>query len=123
MRQHPVLFISLLLCTVLSFDGVLCAQHLLWDIGKFDQSSGEFNDQIEVSKPEINPVYSVGQSVPSKDWPGRQPGSLNKLFGGRPHPYTILFNLSQLPRAACRLTVSVLLYNNEIKITVPNLAR
>jgi len=114
MKQHPVLVISVLLYTVLSFDSVLCAQHPLWDIGKFDQSSGEFNDQIEVSKPEINPVYVIGQGVPSKDWPGRQPGSLNKLFGGRPHPYTILFNLPQIPKAACRLTVSALLYNNRV---------
>ena len=99
---------------ILLFGNVLVAQNPLWEIGKFDQSSGEFNDQIDLSSPKINPVFTIGQSAALQDWPGRQPGSQNKSSGARAHPITILFNLSQIPQGVCRLTISALLYNNRV---------
>ncbi len=62
----------------------------------------------------VNPVFTIGQSVAMQDWPYRQPGSQNKASGGRPHPLTILFHLSQKPQGVCRLTISALLYNNRV---------
>jgi hypothetical protein len=90
---------------------------MLWEIGQFDQSSAEFHACTDFSNPHYNPIFTVGKSDPSKDWPGEQPGSANADAGGRPHPYTIIFNLTNPPRGAYRLLVSVVL----TRPRVPNL--
>jgi hypothetical protein len=90
----------------------------VWEIGKFDRSSLEFNAALDFSDPSLSPTYTVGQSTPGKDWPAFQPGSEMKVLGGRPHPYTILFNLDHPPKGLYRLTISVLLRDSRI----PNLA-
>ncbi len=90
---------------------------VLWEIGKFNQSSLEFKARVDFNNPEENPVFTVGQSSPDKDWPAMQPGSENQFLGGRPHPYTILFNLSHAPHGRYSLTVAALLYSAR----VPNL--
>ena len=83
-------------------------QAVLWEIGKFDQSSGEFNDNLDFRNPSVNPVFRVGKST-VKDWPAAQPGSMSKWGGGRAHPYTILFDLLSTPKGVYRLTISTLL--------------
>ncbi len=85
------------------------AEQTVWEIGQFDQSSGEFHAHTDFSDPHYNPIFTVGKSDPSKDWPGEQPGSANADAGARPHPYTIVFNLTNPPRGAYRLVVSVVL--------------
>ncbi len=93
------------------------AERTVWEIGKFDQSSFEFKGHGDLSNPQDNPVFTVGKSDPTKDWPAEQPGSTNKDAGGRPHPYTILFNLTEPPRGVYRLEVSVILSHSR----APNL--
>ena len=70
------------------------AEQTLWEIGKFDQSSAEFHRKVDFPNPNDNPIFTVGTGDPSKDWPRRQPGSANSDAGARPHPYTIIFNLT-----------------------------
>ena len=88
---------------------LLAADQTVWQIGSFDQSSNEFHAHGDFSDPHYNPVFTVGQSKPSGDWPAEQPGSANPDAGARPHPYTILFNLPGPPRGTYRLVVSVVL--------------
>ena len=104
-----ILFMPVLLATA--------AQRTVWEIGKFDQSSLEFNSDLEPTDPNYNPTFIVGHSAPAKDWPALQPGSAYKEAGGRPHPYTIQFSLDRAPQGTYRLIISVLLYRSRI----PNL--
>jgi len=85
------------------------AEQTVWEIGRFDQSSGEFHAHVDFSDPHYNPTFTVGKSDPAKDWPGEQPGSANSDAGARPHPYTIVFNLKNPPGGTYRLVVSVIL--------------
>jgi len=93
------------------------AERTVWEIGKFDQSSFEFTRHIDFATDRNAPVFTVGKSDATKDWPADQPGSANQSSGGRPHPYTILFNLDEAPRGVWRLDVSVVL----IRPSVPAL--
>jgi len=88
----------------------------VWEIGRFDQSSLEFKGQVDFSNPQSNPVFTVGKSDPTKDWPAEQPGSANKDAGGRAHPYTILFDLSEPPSGVYRLDVSVILSHSRVPV-------
>lgn len=81
----------------------------VWQIGKFDQSSHEFNGKARGA----NVVFTVGTST-AKDWPGRQPGSENPGTGLHPYPYAIQFNLPSRPKGVYRLTISVLLRNPRV---------
>ena len=90
------------------------ASKAVWQIGKFDQSSGEFN-QGEVrppvfasAHPKSDVLYIVGKSKPATDWPAFQPGSANGRAEFRPHPYTIQFDLSEAPRGLYTLKVALL---------------
>jgi hypothetical protein len=71
----------------------------LWQIGKFDQSSAEFNQggagraSSGGTLPQTPVVYIVGKSDPKRDWRAYQPGSANARAGHRPHPYSIQFYL------------------------------
>jgi alpha-mannosidase len=85
------------------------AGQTLWEIGQFDQSSSEFHAHPNFSDSHNNPVFTVGKSDPSRDWPAEHPGSANPDAGARPHPYTILFDLTNPPRGAYRLVVSAIL--------------
>jgi alpha-mannosidase len=93
------------------------AEQTVWEIGRFDQSSEEFQADPDFSDPHYNPIFRVGKSDMAKDWPGEQPASANPDTGARPHPYTIIFNLTNPPRGAYRLVVSVILNRPR----VPNL--
>jgi len=93
------------------------AERTVWQIGKFDQSSQEFNHAADIADRGHNPTFTVGKSNSGKDWPSYQPGSENKSMGGRPHPYTILFDLPDHPAGLYRLKVSVILTRSRI----PNL--
>jgi hypothetical protein len=80
----------------------------LWQIGSFNASSGEFRGQdIDYADPKSDPVYVVGKSS-DKDWLRFQPGPANGMTGGREHPFTIQFGLSDAPSGIYRLKLSVL---------------
>ena len=87
---------------------------VVWQIGKFDQSSGEFNQSEALpavfasAHPKSDVLFIVGKSKPATDWPAFQPGSANGRAGFRPHPYTIQFDLSEAPRGLYTLKVALL---------------
>ena len=89
------------------------ADTVLWEIGRFDQSSSEFHGRVDYSDPDRLPIYTVGQSE-AKDWPAHQPGSQNKDTGAHAFPYTVLFNLADKPKGAYRLTVAVQLTRSRV---------
>ena len=83
-------------------------QRVLWQIGRFDDSSQEFRSQnIDYTSPASNVIYTVGVSHDS-DWIRFQPGPANAQTGGQPHPFTVRFALSQPPRGIYRLRVAIL---------------
>jgi hypothetical protein len=86
---------------------------VVWQIGTFDDSSGEFN----LGKPgppffgdrypkEL--LYIVGKSAPDADWPARHLGSAIFQPGGHPRPYTIQFDLDEIPQGVYTLKVALL---------------
>lgn len=113
MRTRLVRYVDLALALSLTaFLGArppAAAGQTIWEIGRFDQSSGEFHARPNFLDPRDNPIFTVGRSDASKDWPADQPGSANAEAGGRPHPYTIAFDLANPPRGTYTLVVSVIL--------------
>ena len=89
----------------------------LWQIGAFNFSSGEFNTGkggpplFGQRFPQGDLVYVIGKSRPDQDWPAYQPGSANGRAGFMPHPYTIQFELADIPRGLVTLKVSLLVEN------------
>ena len=92
------------------------APKVVWQIGTFDNSSGEFN----YGKPgppffgERYPkelLYIIGKSTPEADWPARQLGSAIFQPGGNPRPYTIQFDLDEIPQGVYTLKIALLSEN------------
>ncbi|MGO8731718.1 MAG: polysaccharide lyase family protein [Terriglobia bacterium] len=83
----------------------------LWQVGTFDESSQEFKaGGIDYSNSAQDPVFTVGKSDPAKDWYAFQPGSGNGQAGFRPHPFTIKFDLPNLPKGVFSLRAGLLAY-------------
>ncbi|HSZ63600.1 MAG TPA: polysaccharide lyase family protein [Terriglobales bacterium] len=84
------------------------SEKMLWKIGTFDGSSGEFKSQdINYADPKSDPVFVVGQSG-DKDWYRFQPGPANGITGGRLHPFMVKFVLNDAPLGVYRLKVAIL---------------
>ena len=92
------------------------APNVLWQIGAFDNSSSEFN----YGKPgppffgDRYPkklLYIVGKSNPNIDWPARQLGSAIFQPGAHPRPYTIQFDLDEIPQGVYTFKVGLLSEN------------
>ena len=80
--------------------------NVVWRIGEFNASSGEFRSQdIDYAKSDL--TYEVGKSS-AKDWWRFQPGPANGMTGGRLHPFTIRFDLPGQPRGVYRLKIAML---------------
>ena len=105
-----VILVSVL-SVVMACPRATAAPTTLWQIGKFDHSSAEFNQggagraYSGGTFPQTPVVYIVGKSNPKTDWPAHQPGSANAGSGHRPHPYTIQFNLPNEPKGSYFLKV------------------
>ncbi|HET9698977.1 MAG TPA: polysaccharide lyase family protein [Terriglobales bacterium] len=81
---------------------------VIWRIGEFNSSSGEFRSQdIDYTNPNSDITFEVGKSK-TADWIRFQPGPANGMTGGRLHPFTIRFNLPSTPRGIFRLKLAVL---------------
>lgn len=81
---------------------------VLWRIGTFNASSGEFRSQdIDYADPKSDVNYVVGKSG-DQDWLRFQPGPANGMTGARLHPFTIHFSLTDSPKGIYRLKVAVL---------------
>ena len=86
------------------------ASQVLWQIGKFDKSSLEFDQSVVPTPKPYTPhpvVYVIGKSQAS-EWPRFQPGSANGLAGFQPHPCTIRFDLPSTPHGVYTLKVALL---------------
>jgi len=110
LRNAVILLFGCTLPVLLAARSSPAAGKSLWQIGTFDQSSHEFNNNAPVGKKDYNPVFTIGKSK-SSDWPRRQPGSENQAEGLRLHPFTILFDLPSRPSGTYTLAISALLYN------------
>ena len=89
------------------------AAEVVWQIGKFDQSPNEFNTGKKGAPlfgsldPKEEPVYVIGKSTPEQDWPGYQQGAFLGNPKSHPHPYTIQFELDQVPQGAYTLKIGL----------------
>jgi hypothetical protein len=92
------------------------APKVLWQIGVFDNSSGEFNygkpgPPFFGDKYPKELLYIVGKSNPNVDWPARQLGSAIFQPGAHPRPYTIQFDLDEVPQGVYTFKVGLLSEN------------
>jgi alpha-mannosidase len=89
---------------------------IVWQIGKFNDSSYEFHQGI----PANDPVFIVGKSDPAKDWYRAQSGTSNGIAGFRAHPFTVKFELPQAPHGLYTLKFSLLDYSDRVPILAVN---
>ena len=82
-----------------------------WRIGDFDNSYDEFAvARNHAGYPPAFPqdvTYRIGASEPSRDWSFVQPGPVDAWAGGRPHPFTIEFELAEVPTVPVRLVIDL----------------
>jgi len=86
------------------------AEKTLWQIGKPDHASLEFNAKWDFAKGR-DPQFIVGQSTPEKDWSNLHPGAEVTEQGRRVHTFTIVFNLPDAPRGVFYLTIDAMFRN------------
>ncbi len=84
----------------------------VWTIGTFDESSAEFSSaKVDYANPSTDPVFVIGKSDVSREWLAFQPGTINAKAGSRQHPFTIRFELPDVPTGSYRLNLSLLAYS------------
>ena len=83
------------------------AEKTLWQMGKPDHSSLEFNDQWDFSQGH-DPDFTIGKSSLGRDWSGYHPGTDDSPSGHRIHPFRIAFQLDNVPRGTFYLTVDAI---------------
>ncbi len=88
------------------------AAEVLWRIGTFDESPGEFNQGkpgpplFGSPYPQGQLLYTIGKSTPAVDWPAYQEGSTIGKPGS--HPYRVKFNFEDVPYGVFTLKVGLL---------------
>ena len=88
----------------LSWNAVAASQ-AVWHIGTLNQSSSGFNGWKDGSKGEW--TYLAGKSIPGTDWPAQQEGSDLGKAGSRTHPYSIQFDLEEVPQGHYSLKIAL----------------
>jgi len=87
---------------------------VVWRIGTFNQSPSEFNTGKQGPPlfgsryPAGELLYVVGKSNPAIDWPAYQEGAETDRPGFHLHPYTIQFNLTNIPKGVYTLKAGLL---------------
>jgi alpha-mannosidase len=91
------------------------AEEIIWQLGKQDYSDHEFLywRALPADQPVIVRLKDAEQK---KLWPSFHPGSGNGAMGGRPHPYTLLFDLAQVPRGTFYLDLGLLFRHPRIPV-------
>ena len=82
---------------------------VVWQIGKFNDSSLEFRSGAG----RTDPVFVVGKSDPAQDWAASQPGS---GAGSQPRTSTVRFELPQAPQGLYTLKLSLLASTNRLPV-------
>jgi len=102
---------ALCLVVTLVCAGTAIAADTLWSIGKKDGDYGEFaaaGRYADYTKLFANDVaYRVGRSKPETDWPYIQPGPTDDWAGLKVHPFRVLFDVKQTPKAGYRLFINL----------------
>src|ERR1700730_8879884 len=107
--QRMTILFSLLAVVLAASSPGYGQERQVWQIGMFDRSSNEFrNLGVDYTNPKSDAIFKIGESVEANDWPRFQPGPANGMAGGRLHPFTILFKLTDKPNGTYRLTVGIL---------------
>ncbi|MFH0947085.1 MAG: polysaccharide lyase family protein [Planctomycetota bacterium] len=83
-------WLYLILCLPLANDDCVT----LFEIGQFDGKREDLSASCDYSQ---DPLYVVGLSSPEKDWPAIHTGPLDLWAGGRPHTYSVCFDLARVP--------------------------
>jgi len=85
----------------------------LWQIGEADSKTNDLAlGPTGYGKFSADPTFIVGRSKARDSWPYVQPGPADGWAGGRPHVFTVLFNVDELPRPlAGQAEVRLLLYD------------
>lgn len=104
---RPLLPFFILCALVLATMNALAAERVIWQIGKRDSSTLEFNDHWDFEH-HGDPHFLVGTSDPRKDWSGFHPGSADEAHGRRVHPFIISFQLTHPPCGIFYLTIDAL---------------
>jgi alpha-mannosidase len=91
------ILLAIVVFPMMAFHSAKASSETVWQVGTFDQASIEFKKQINYTNSADDPVFVVGKSVATKDWPAYQPGSANGQAGYRAHPFSIEFALPQMP--------------------------
>ena len=109
-KLHRLVLIFALATILFPTPQIFAASNLIWKIGNFDESSVEFSQGplFSVHYPEASVIYIVGKSSPEKDWPAFQPGDANGSAGYHPYPFTIQFELPNIPKGLYTLKVALL---------------
>ena len=114
---RQTLFLSFVLSLAFmlsSFPSALAAPQTVWQIGTFNESPSEFNTGNKGAPlfgsrfPKGELVYVVGKSRPETDWPAYQEGATVSKAESHAHPYTIQFDLDQIPQGVYSLKVGLL---------------
>jgi len=103
------LLLPIFACSALRVGAAL--PDVIFAIGKDDQSPAEFAlaqgagwQKYEASfKRPV--VFTFGQSRPETDWPYIHPNTADTWAGGKTHPFTVRFSLSEAPTGALTLVV------------------
>ncbi len=104
---QAVLLLTLAAIIGLGFSRIVeAAAEPVWQIGTFNESSGEFKEGLGA-----DPVFIAGKSNPAQDWLAYQPGTSNGRAGFRPHPFKIQFELLQAPSGLYTLKLALLAYS------------
>ena len=113
LHQQILLPLSLTF-TLCFFQSASAAPQTVWQIGTFNQSPSEFNTGNKGAPlfgsryPKGELVYIVGKSKPERDWPAYQEGATLGKTGSHPHPYTIHFDLDQVPQGVYTLKIGLI---------------
>ncbi len=111
--------VALGVCLALPAQAAAAPGEVLWNIGTADGVGIEFAPGARNQL-----TYTVGQSVPSKDFAGHQTGSVgfDPASSGE-KPYTIAFDLKEPPSGAYHLALDLIYHSGaprQIKIKVNN---
>ena len=101
MSRYPFCISGVLLTVLSASLPCQSASITLWQIGKFNDSSLEFRQ----GAPSQDPTFVVGASDPAREWYAAQPCTATD---GRSRPYTVRFDLPQVPSGLYTLRLSLL---------------
>jgi len=109
-RSYPAFFL-----TLVASAGAIAAENLVWQLGKRDMSSHEFQP-YRFSPGSGMPGVAMDISQAAKSWPRFHPGSGNGVMGGVPHPFTLTFKLTESPRGVFYLNLDLIFQQPRVPV-------